>query len=77
MKKVIFLAVLFYLIFDIGRCLFADEQSEYLFSKKAFKDGISDVAVRKLYAFLDDYPQSQNAEEVRLMLGEAFFRIGK
>ncbi|MEM9400127.1 MAG: tetratricopeptide repeat protein, partial [Verrucomicrobiota bacterium] len=50
-----------------------DEKRDMAFAKRAFQDGLYDLAEIKLARFIEDFPQSTQLYEVRWLLGQSYF----
>ncbi|HPM43635.1 MAG TPA: tetratricopeptide repeat protein, partial [Candidatus Omnitrophota bacterium] len=48
-------------------------ESDYVFAKKAFKDGFYDLAEERLEIFLKNYPQNPHLYEARSLLGRSYY----
>ncbi len=56
---------------------FAGERDEYVFAYKLFQEGAYFIAKDALKAFIQDYPQSADADDARFLMGECALQLEK
>ena len=56
---------------------FAGERDEYVFAYKLFQEGAYFIAKDELKAFIQDYPQSADADDARFLMGECALQLEK
>ena len=54
---------------------FAGERDEYVFAYKLFQEGVYVIAKDELKAFIQDYPQSADADDARFLMGECALQL--
>ena len=55
----------------------AGERDEYVFAYKLFQEGAYFIAKDELKAFIQDYPQSADADDARFLMGECALQLEK
>jgi len=55
----------------------AGERDEYVFAYKLFQEGAYFIAKDELKTFIQDYPQSPDADDARFLMGECALQLEK